>query len=233
MYMSILSVIIPVFNEEKRIGSTLPQIQGFLNSKNIEHEIIAVDDGSTDNSVEIVKKFPDVQIIKHDKNKGKGAAVKTGIQAAQGDFILFTDADNSTPIEQFNNFGNKKNEYDILIGSRYLPKSNIKLKQPWHRNIITFFGNKTIRIILGIKHKDTQCGFKFFKKNVAKDLIQNQTIDRWGFDIELLYLAKKKNYSVKEIPVTWIDSPDSKVKPFDFLKTFAELLKIRFTKYKI
>lgn len=231
--MSILSVIIPVFNEEKRIGSTLPQIQGFLNSKNIEHEIIAVDDGSTDNSVEIVKKFPDVQIIKHDKNKGKGAAVKTGIQAAQGDFILFTDADNSTPIEQFNNFGNKKNEYDILIGSRYLPKSNIKLKQPWHRNIITFFGNKTIRIILGIKHKDTQCGFKFFKKNVAKDLIQNQTIDRWGFDIELLYLAKKKNYSVKEIPVTWIDSPDSKVKPFDFLKTFAELLKIRFTKYKI
>jgi len=231
--MPTLSVIIPVYNEEKQIGSTLPQVLGFLNSRNIEHEIIAVDDGSTDNSIEMIKKFPNVQIIQHEKNRGKGAAVKTGIQAAQSDFILFTDADNSTPIEELDKFWNKKNGSDILIGSRYLQESNIKIKQPWYRNIITFAGNKLIRIILDIKHKDTQCGFKLFKKQVIKDLIHHQTIDRWGFDIELLYLAKKKKYSAKEIPVTWIDNPDSKVKPLDFFKTFAELLKIRFTKYKI
>jgi dolichyl-phosphate beta-glucosyltransferase len=226
-----LSIVIPCYNEEKRISKTLLQNIEFLNEKNIDFEIITVDDGSADDSVQVIEKIPNVKIVKHEKNQGKGAAVKAGVINSTGDFILFADADNSTPIEELEKFWRKRHDYDILIGSRYLPESDIKIKQPWHRNIVTFLGNKMIRIILGLKYKDTQCGFKLFKKNIAKELFSMQTIDRWGFDIEILYLAKKKKYSVKEIPVSWINSPDSKVKSFDFLKTFGELLKIKFTKY--
>jgi len=230
--MTQLSLIIPCYNEKKRISQTLSQIIEFLNPKNINYEIITVDDGSGDDSFQIIQKFSNVKIIKHEKNQGKGAAVKTGIINSTGEFILFTDADNSTPIEELEKFWRKRHDYDILIGSRYLPESNIKIKQPWYRNVVTFLGNKMIRLILGLKYKDTQCGFKLFKKNIAKELFNMQTINRWGFDIEILYLAKKKNYQVKEIPVTWINSADSKVKTFDFFKTFGELLKIKFTKYR-
>jgi len=231
--MITLSVIIPVYNEEKSIGITVPKIFHYLNKKQIDHEVIVVDDGSTDQTVPIVENIKKCNLLKHKKNKGKGAAVKTGVKAAQGEYILFTDADSSTSIEELDKFWNKKEKYDILIGSRYILGSDIRVKQPWYRNIITFIGNKMIRIILGLKLKDTQCGFKLFQKEAAKDLFSLQKIERWGFDMEILYLAKKKIYSIKEIPIIWSDSPETKVKPFDFFKTLVELFKIRFTKYRI
>jgi len=229
--MTELSVIIPVYNEEKRIGSTLPKIFHYLNKKNIDYEIIVVDDGSTDQTIPIVENFPKCNLLRHEKNKGKGATVRTGIKYASGEFILFTDADYSTPIEELDKFWNKRHHYDILIGSRHIKGSDIKLKQPWHRQIVTYLGNILIQLVLWIRIKDTQCGFKFFKKNIAKDLFSLQKINRWGFDMELLYIAKKKKYTVREIPVIWIDSPNSRLKPADFFKTFIELFKIRFTKY--
>ncbi|MFZ5365142.1 MAG: dolichyl-phosphate beta-glucosyltransferase [Patescibacteria group bacterium] len=228
-----LSVIIPVYNEEKRIGSTLPKIFHYLNKRQIDYEVIVVDDGSTDQTIPIVENIKKCNLLRHAENQGKGAAVRTGVEAAQGKYILFTDADNSTPIEELDKFWHKKEQYDILIGSRHSIGSEIQVKQPWHRNIITYIGNKMIRIILGLKLKDTQCGFKIFRGEVAKDLFGLQKINRWAFDMEILYLAKKKLYSAKEIPVTWINSPESKVKPLDFFKTFGELIKIRFTKYPI
>jgi len=229
--MTELSVIIPVYNEEKRIGSTLPKIFHYLNKKNIDYEIIVVDDGSTDQTIPIVENFPKCNLLRHEKNMGKGATVRTGIKYASGEFILFTDADNSTPIEELDKFWNKRHHYDILIGSRHIKGSDIRLKQPWHRQIVTYLGNILIQLVLWIRIKDTQCGFKFFKKNIAKDLFSLQKINRWGFDMELLYIAKKKKYTVREIPVIWIDSPNSRLKPADFFKTFIELFKIRFTKY--
>ncbi|HUT22307.1 MAG TPA: dolichyl-phosphate beta-glucosyltransferase [Candidatus Bipolaricaulota bacterium] len=228
-----LSVIIPVYNEEKRIGQTLPVFLNYLNNSGLDFEIIAVNDGSSDRSTEILKTFPSIKIIELEKNSGKGAAVRAGMLAADGDFLLFADADNSTPIEELKKLWTYKDNFDIIIGSRHVRGSDVKIKQPLTRRAVSFAGNLLIRLLACSKIKDTQCGFKLFSKNSAKKLFRLQKINRWGFDIELLYLARKMKFPVKETPVVWIDSPRNSIKTKDIFLTFIELIKIRFSKYDL
>jgi dolichyl-phosphate beta-glucosyltransferase len=211
-----LSVIIPAYNEEKRIGNTLEKISHFLSTKSFLYEILVINDGSTDTTASVVtscaSQLPYVQLISLDKNKGKGFAVKIGIEQAQGDFILFTDADNSTPIEQLQKLLQAIKNSDISIGSRYLAESIIHVKQHPKRQFIAKVAN-TLNKLSPLKDiKDPRCGFKLFKCAVAKDIIKNQTIHRFGFDTELLLIAKARNYKVTEVPIEWHDHKDSKLR---------------------
>jgi len=230
-----ISVIIPAYNEEKRILPTLEKVYDYFSRvQNMDFEIIVVDDGSKDNTEKVVKNFAKdkskkVKFIKHKENKGKGAAVKTGVMEAKGDVILFTDADLSTPIEEFEKLKKAIDRgYDIAIGSRGLPESKIVIPQPWYRRYIGKIFPLIVRIIVMKNFRDTQCGFKLFKKKIAKELFANLVTSGFAFDVEILYKALKNKYKVKEIPVKWYNYKESKVSilkaPFNMLK---EIIKIK------
>lgn len=228
-----ISVVIPAYNEEKRISHTLYRIDKFLFEKGYSYEIIVVNDGSTDGTAKVVNSLKpyinNLKLINLPENKGKGFAIKKGVLKANGEVILFTDADNSTDISHLNTFLQYLQEsYDIVIASRALPLSKIPKKQPIYRRVLSKLGNKIINLLFSLNIKDTQCGFKLFKKDVAKNIFKKLTIDRWGFDIEILVIAKCLNYKVKEKEVEWINDPNSKVKLIDFFKTFKELINIKY-----
>lgn len=229
-----LSIVIPVYNEEKRILTTLFRIMNYLNRQPYPSEVVVVDDGSDDQSGEIVNSF----IQSHSENnilllttrhQGKGAAVREGILKAQGDYILFSDADLSTPIEETEKFLPwLEKGYPIVIGSRNLPDSRVEIHQPWSREKIGKFFNWLIRYWLGMDFQDTQCGFKCFSKKVARQLFLEQKISHFGFDVEILYRAHKYGYQVKEVPIQWINSPDSRVRVFrDGFRMLKGLWQIR------
>jgi dolichyl-phosphate beta-glucosyltransferase len=228
-----ISIVIPAYNEEKRIGKTLKKVYEYFKEKKIEFEIIVVDDGSNDKTVEIVEKFSfdkkEIRILKHEKNMGKGAAVKTGILNAKGELILFTDADLSTPIEEFEKLKKEiENGYDIAIGSRGLKDSKIVIPQPFYRRIIGKIFPFLVRLIVINDFKDTQCGFKLFKKEAGKKIFSQLKTNGFAFDVEVLARGKKENFKIIEVPVVWINSPYSSVKIFkDSFKMFISLLKIR------
>ena len=195
-FINNLSIIIPIFNEEENIKNTLNDIKKYLDKKKTDAEIICVNDGSTDKSLKIItkqqKKIQNLKIINLKKNKGKGFAVKTGMLAAKKDYVLFMDADNSTKIQEIEKFKTSiKTGADIVIGSRALKSSIITKKQNFIRIFIGKFGNFLIQLFLIKGIKDTQCGFKLFKKEVSQKLFYQQKIDGWGFDVEILVLAKK------------------------------------------
>jgi len=228
-----ISIVIPAYNEEKRIGKTLERVYEYFKKKKTEFEIIVVDDGSNDRTVEIVEKFSsdkkEIRILKHEKNMGKGKAVKTGILDAKGNLILFTDADLSTPIEEFEKLKKKiENGYDIAIGSRALKGSKIVIPQPFYRRIIGRIFPLLVRLIVIKDFKDTQCGFKLFKKEVAKKIFSQLKTEGFAFDVEVLARGKKENFKIAEVGVLWYNSPESKVSilksPF---KMFLELNRIK------
>jgi len=244
-----LSIVIPAFNEEKRLPKTLKKVRDYLNRQNITrqggggqaYEVIVVNDGSTDNTPGVlsglIRDWPEFRLIDNRKNCGKGAVVKQGMLAAKGEWRLFMDADGSTDISelpklwQFKNqklkIKNQNEKFEIIIGSRYLEADSIKIKQPVLRRIISRLGNILVRILLGIKAADTQCGFKLFSKEAAEDIFPLQTIERWGFDMEILAIAIKKGYRIKEVPVDWYDAGGSQVKKSATWKTLKELWKIK------
>ena len=230
----LFSIIIPAFNEEKRIVLTLMAVSNYLQTKKYSAEIIVVDDGSRDNTSEIVrtrkKVIHNLNLFTLAKNKGKGYAVKVGIENAKGKYILFTDADNSTPIEELDKLyvALQENKSDIAIGSRYILGSNLRVRQPYYRVLIGRIGNLLIRLFLIENIKDTQCGFKLFKYAAAKDIFSRQKIRRYGFDMEALAIAKMLNYKIEEIPVSWINSADSRLRPIrDALQTLMEFMYIK------
>jgi len=225
-----ISVVIPAYNEERRISKTLKIISDFFAGTQYSYEILVVDDGSTDKTAQKVKDLhlKKVRVLSYKINRGKGYAVNYGVSRAGGEFILFADADNSTPFEQIESLLANAAGKDVIIGSRYLPGSNIKIKQPLSRRFGARFGNLLIRSILLPKIKDTQCGFKIFRKKAAREIFSRQTIWRWGFDIEILYIAKKLRYKIKEVPIEWLNDEGSKVQsPLVFLSTLGELFRIK------
>ncbi len=232
-----LSVIIPAYNEEKRLPGTLDKVKDYLSKQTYSWEVLIVNDGSKDQTAQAVAGhitgWNGFRLIDNQINKGKGGVVKQGMLEAQGDWRLFMDADNSTDISEieklwpFSQATDGTQSYDIVIGSRYLKKDSIKVKQPIVRRIVSRFGNLLVRFLLGIDSVDTQCGFKLFSKKSAEEIFPLQTIERWAFDMEVLAIAIKHGYKIKEVPVDWYDAEGSTVKKSAALKTLRELLTIK------
>ena len=238
-----LSVVIPAFNEEKSLPETLNSIFGYLKKQSYSWEVIISNDGSSDHTKELVlefqKSFPELSLIDNLTNLGKGSAVKSGILQAKGELVLFMDADNSTKIKEiekallFMKSGSELNSpaaADIVIGSRRLKDSKINISQPWYRRLLGEIFRIYTKLLFGFSYDDTQAGFKVFNQK-ARKIFDLQTIWRWGFDVELLWLAKKLDLRIKEIPVEWENNPNTHVKFLEAVNMIFELLKIRFNTY--
>lgn len=225
-----LSIVIPVYNEESRVEKTLERILEYIESRSIEGEVIVVDDGSTDGTVQVVKEMDraEVILIPGRANRGKGDAVRRGVKRASKPFVLYTDADLSTPIEEVDRFLPAARDADVIIGSRALKDSIIPVPQPLHRRFIGRAFTRLVRAMMHWSISDTQCGFKLFSQAAARDLFDAQTIQRFCFDVEILYLARKRGYRIAEIPVTWRDVEGSKVSLlYDPARMFMDLIKIQ------
>lgn len=235
--MAYLSIIIPAYNEEQRIASTLTKILCHLSAKSYQWEIIVVDDGSTDRTSAIAKeiiKDDNLTVLKNSTNYGKGYSVRKGVLASKGDIILFSDADLSTPIEELDKMLLWiEKGYDIVIGLRALPQSIIEGHQPWYRQTMGKIFNLLVRTFILKGFKDTQCGFKCFKRGTALKVFNLQKINGFAFDVEILYIAKKVGLKIKDVPVRWVNSPESKVHIIKGpLSMLMELFKIRFFDWK-
>ena len=225
-----LSIVIPAYNEEKRIKKTIETILFYLEKHQYSYEILVVNDGSTDKTKEVVLEFKNrkIKCLDTPRNKGKGYSVKAGILAATKEWILFTDADLSTPIEELETFLRYKENALVIIGSRNLPMSQITVKQPFLRSSLGKIFPLFVRLLLLPKIYDSQCGFKLYKKEAAKKIVEKQTIDGFCFDAEHLFLAKKLGYVIKEVPVSWANDERSKVRIVqDSFRMFFDVLKIR------
>ena len=225
-----LSLIFPAYNEEFRITKSLETAFEYLSKQNYSYEVIVVDDGSNDKTAEVVSRLKnEVKIIKQPKNLGKGAAVRRGMLEASGTFRVFTDADLSTPIYELKKLlESLENCADICIGSRGIDNSLIKEHQPFYREFMGRFFNQIVQFYLLKGINDTQCGFKGFKENAAIDIFSKATLDGFSFDVEILFLARKLGYKIKEVAVEWYNDNRTKVDPIkDSIRMFFELIKIK------
>jgi dolichyl-phosphate beta-glucosyltransferase len=228
-----LSIIIPAFNEERRIPNTLEKICNYFESKDHRYEILVVDDGSTDDTAtcvdQYVRKCDRIKLVRNATNRGKGYSVKNGFVRATGDYLLFSDADLSTPIEEIEKLTSYlQRGYDIAIGSRGLKDSDIQLHQPLYREMMGKTFNIFVRLLSIRDFRDTQCGFKCFTKEAAIAVCKRQRLQGFCFDVEMLYIAKKLGYRIKEVPVTWRNSPETKVRALRHsANMFLDLLRIR------
>jgi len=226
----LISLIIPVYNEEERISRTLEKVLDFFQRNNFRYEIVVVDDGSTDNTLAELERFPnDINVISYQPNRGKGAAVRKGMLSARGEIRVFSDADLSTPIYEIIKLIDKINlGADICIGSRALDPSLIKLHQPFYREFMGKTFNKFVKALVMKGIDDTQCGFKAFTAKAAELIFSKAKIDGFSFDVEILYLAKKLGLRIEQVPVEWYNDRRTKVHPIrDSIEMFLELFRIR------
>lgn len=231
-----LSIIVPAYNEEPRVPATIRRIEDFMAGWGRSWELIVVDDGSKDRTVEVAQaamRSPNSRVQKNPQNMGKGASIKNGMLAARGKYRLFSDADLSTPIEEVDALLAKveRDGYGVAIGSRALKESKLEKRQPWYRETMGRVFNLVVRVVALGGIKDTQCGFKLFSEAAAKDIFPRQQLPGFSFDVEILVLAKKYGHRIAEVPVRWIDSPASRVSPLrDSIRMFVDVVKIRFRK---
>jgi dolichyl-phosphate beta-glucosyltransferase len=227
------SIVIPAYNEGKRIGRTLERVLAYLRAQGWDAEVIVVNDGSKDNTADLVRSFgakhPELHLLENPGNRGKGYSVRNGMLNARGRIVLFSDADLSSPIEEAPKlFQALENGADIAIGSRWLRAETQTQRQPLHRQIFGRIFNILLRLTLGLHFADTQCGFKAFKRAAAQEIFPLQQIERWGFDPEILFLARKLGFKVQEVPVAWGHSGETRIHPIiDGAKMFQEMLRIR------
>lgn len=230
-----LSIVIPCYNEGEKMLKNINKVVEKLNSLHVEYNIIIVNDGSTDNTLSYLNKinYPNVFIETYEKNRGKGFAVKKGIlslfeKEIAGDYINFMDADLSTDLSAIDTTLKYCNKYDIIIGSRRHKDTKLPVPQGFIRKIISEICIFITKIITRLNLRDTQCGFKTFRKEVIYNIINKQQIERFAFDVEYLYIAKLHNYSIIEIPIIWTNDTDSKVSTIkSSIKFFKDLLLIK------
>lgn len=227
-----LSVIIPSYNEEKRIAKTLQAVDAYLKQQSFEYEILVVNDGSKDKTAEVVKGamayVANLRLIDNQENHGKGWVVKQGMLEAQGQIRLFTDADNSTSVDQVANFlPFFEQGYDIVIGSRRIKGAVIAVKQPWIRDFLGGIFRLMVHTVVPLGVKDSQAGFKAFNAKAAEAIFPQQTIARWAFDVEILAVARKMGFKIKEVPIKWINDLESHVKLSGMVKMLFEVLQVR------
>jgi dolichyl-phosphate beta-glucosyltransferase len=231
--MATYSIIIPAYNESARLGATLDRVLNYIAAQHWDAEVIVVDDGSRDQTPDLVRSYaqthPTLRLLENPGNRGKGYSVRNGMLNATGEILLFTDADLSAPIEEAPNlFAAIHSGADIAIGSRWLRPELQSRRQSLLRQFYGRIFNLSLRLVLRLNFKDTQCGFKAFTRQAAQEIFPRQRIERWGFDPELLYLARKLGFKVKEVPVVWSNSEGTRISPLrDGIRMFAEVLKIR------
>jgi len=231
-----LSIVVPAFNEGARLGATLPKILAHLNSSWPKSELIVVDDGSSDDTATVTERAlaesgaVAARLLRYEENRGKGHAVRLGLLAASADIALFSDADLSTPVTEIAKLVDpiRSGECDLTFGSRALDRTLIGVHQPWRREQGGRIFNLIVRVATGLPFWDTQCGFKAFRMSACRPLIEAARIDRFGFDVELIYLAYLAKLRLREIPVRWDHDPASKVSVMrDSFRMFDEVRRIR------
>jgi glycosyltransferase involved in cell wall biosynthesis len=227
-----ISIIVPSYNEERRLPETLERIAAYARASGREAEILVVDDGSTDGTAAVAEsfrsKFGALRVLSNGVNRGKGYSVRHGMREARGRIVLFTDADLSAPIEEADKLFAALEAYDIAIGSRALDRRLISIHQSQFREFAGVIFNTIVRLCLRLPFVDTQCGFKAFRREPCRIIFEQQRIERFGFDPELLYLARRHGLRAVEIPVRWGHSPATKVSMFrDSLQMFLDVFIIR------
>ena len=231
--MAKYSFIIPAYNEGARLGATLDRVLSYIAAQGWDAEVLVVNDGSRDNTANLVRvcaqTHPELRLIENPGNRGKGYSVRNGMLRATGEILVFSDADLSSPIEEANKlFAALDAGADIAIGSRWLQPDTQTHRQSPLRQFYGRLFNLALRILLGLNFKDTQCGFKAFTRSSAQTIFPQQRIERWGFDPELLYLARRAGLKVKEVPVAWAHVEGTRISPLrDGIRMFGEVLRIR------
>ena len=227
------SIVIPAYNESARLGASLEKVLAYVHAQGWDAEVIVVNDGSRDNTADIVRTFaakdPVVRLVENPGNHGKGYSVRNGMLNARGQIILFSDADLSSPIEEAPKLFHALDEgADIAIGSRWLRAETQTQRQPLHRQLFGRIYNLVLRLTLGLRFADTQCGFKAFKQPAVQAIFPLQKIERWGFDPEILFLAKKLKFKIREVPVAWGHSGGTRINPLvDGSRMVMEMFRIR------
>jgi dolichyl-phosphate beta-glucosyltransferase len=227
-----ISIVIPAYNEENRLMGSLDRIVAFMDAQHPDYEIVVVDDGSSDATAtrvrERIARYPKLRLEGYSENRGKGYAIRWGVQRATGDLILFSDADLSTPIEELDKLlPPLRDGADIVIGTRAHPESDVRVRQPLYRDRAGKLFNALVRTLLLPALNDTQCGFKIFRRATVLPIVPELYVNRFAFDVEILYLADQRGLRIAEVPVIWINSPDSRVRFTQGLAAFAELWRIR------
>jgi dolichyl-phosphate beta-glucosyltransferase len=232
-----LSVIVPAYNEGSRLELSLSRIQAHLRDRRIPYEILVVDDGSQDATLEVAERFSrehalpeEVRILRNLVNRGKGYSVREGMLAARSDLALMTDADLSTPITELAKLEAclESGGLDIAMGSRDLEQSRVEIRQPWRREVLGKLFNRVVRLLTGLPFRDTQCGFKLFRLSSCRDVFRCQRTHGFVFDVELLVIARRWGLRAEEVPVVWRHAEGSKVRPVGhLLPVVIDLLRIR------
>jgi glycosyltransferase involved in cell wall biosynthesis len=227
------SIVIPAYNESARLGASLEKVLAYVHAQGWDAEVIVVNDGSRDNTPDIVRAFaakdPALRLVENPGNHGKGYSVRNGMLNARGRIVLFSDADLSSPIEEAPKLLQAlDNGADIAIGSRWLRAETQTQRQPLHRQLFGRIFNLVLRLTLGLQFKDTQCGFKAFKQPAVQAIFPLQKIERWGFDPEILFLAKKLKFRTQEVSVAWGHSGGTRINPLvDGSRMVMEMLRVR------
>ncbi len=225
-----LSVVIPAYNEEHRLGPTLDRMTAWLSAHLRQYEIVVVDDGSGDATVSVARAREQfgVRVVLNDSNRGKGYSVRHGVAEARGRWVLMSDADLSTPIEELVHLAAKAPAFQVVIGSRAAPGARLVRRQPWYREAMGRTFNLLVQALLLPGIRDTQCGFKLFEARAARDVFSRVHTDGFGFDVEVLHVAHKLGYRIAEVPVRWLDDPATRVRPVrDALSMAVDLWRVR------